>query len=212
MAMTAFHEFLTQLFDQGRIVFRAAPRDRPSASALAVLAEAFEIHSLAVAGCRIAFDAEIACVAAEFVRQASWALVNRDERVSGLAKRMTMRGAPQTPSQHLSCDLTMRYLPQVLRRARGLDPSDPLVAEIANLLRAWPLSGVLSDVAEGPLVPPRFSAHPGLMLLYAERLIGNDRLCWRPTRNGPSWEYYELVLQEHGRAAPAADEREVPGG
>ena len=50
------------------------------------------------------------------------------------------------------------------------------------------------------------------MLLYAERLIGNDRPCWRPDRNGPSWDYYELVLEEHGQNAPAADGNEVHGG
>jgi hypothetical protein len=212
MAMTAFDEYLTELFDEGTIVFRMPPRDRSSASAIAILASAFEACSLAVAGPRIAFDPETARAAAELLRQASWALVNRDERMTDLVKRLKMPGSPLTPSQHLSADLTMRYLPQVLRRARGLDPSDPLVAHLANLLRTWPLSGVLSDVVDGPLVPLQFGGHPGLMLLYAERLIGNDRSCWRPIPNGPSWDYYELVLQEHGKPAPAAVGNEVHGG
>ena len=212
MAITPFHEFLTQLFDEGRIVFRTAPRDRPSPPDVAVLAEAFENYSLGVAGPRIAFAPDIALAAAELVRQASWALVNRDERMTDLVKRLKMPAPPLAPSQHLSADLTMRYLPQVVRRARGLDPSDPLVAQLANVLRTWPLSGVLSDVAEGPLVPLQFGGHAGLMLLYAERLIGNDRRSWRPIQQGPSWDYYELVLQEHGQPAPAVDGNEVHGG
>ena len=212
MDKTPFHEFLAQLFDEGKIVFRAAPRDRPSASAVAVLAAAFEACRLAVAGPRIAFDLEIALAATELVRQASWALVNRDERMTDLVKRLKMPVSPLTASQHLSADLTMRYLPQVLRRARGLDPSDPLVAQLSNTLRTWPLSGVLSDVAEGPLVPLEFGGHPGLMLLYAERLIGNDRAFWRPVQRGPSWDYYELVLEEHGQPIRAADGNEVHGG
>ena len=45
------------------------------------------------------------------------------------------------------------------------------------------------------------------MLLYAERLIGNDRPGWRPIAiNGPSWDYYELVRQEHGQPAPPPTE------
>ena len=44
MATTPFQEFLTELFDQGKIVFRAAPRDRPSPAGVAVLAEAFETY------------------------------------------------------------------------------------------------------------------------------------------------------------------------
>jgi hypothetical protein len=212
MDKTPFHQFLAQLFDEGKIIFRAVPRDRPSASAVAVLTAAFEASSLAIAGPRIAFDAELALAAAELLRQASWALVNRDERMADLVKRLKMPVSPLTPSQHLSADLTMRYLPQVLRRARGLDPSDPLVAQLANVLRTWPLSGVLADVADPPLVPVQFGGHPGLMLLYAERLVGNDRPFWRPIQKGPSWEYYELVLQEHGQPAPAADGNEAHGG
>ena len=79
-----------------------------------------------MAGPCIAFDPEIACAAAEFLRQASWALVNRDERITDLAKRLKMPGSPLTPSQHLSADLIMRYLPQVLRRgsrARSIRPA-----------------------------------------------------------------------------------------
>ena len=164
MATSAFHEFLTELFDRGKIVFRAAPRDRPSAAGVNVLAEAFEAYSLYVAGPAIAFDADIACAAAEFLRQAAWALVNHDDRMKDLARRLKMPCSPLTPSHHLSADLTLRHLPQVLRRVRGLDPSDPVVALLANELRNWPLSGVLSDVAEPPLSALDFGGHPGLLL------------------------------------------------
>jgi hypothetical protein len=205
MEMTAFHEFLTQLFDQGKIVFRSAtaPCDRPTPQSAAILAEAFEAHGLAVAGPRIALEPKIACAAAECLRQSSWALVNHDDRVADLKKRLKMPGSPVTPSHHLSADLALRHLGQVLRRARGLDTTDPLLEMVANTLRRWPLSGVLSDVEEAPLVPLEFGGHPGLLLLYAERLIGNDRLAWRPARNTSAWEYYELVLQEHGQTVPA---------
>lgn len=212
MATSAFHEFLAELFDRGKIVFRAAPRDRPSAVGVAVLAEAFEAYSLTIAGPRIAFDADIACAAAEFVRQAAWALVNRDDRMNDLAKRLKMPGSPLTPSHHLSADLTLRHLPQVLRRTRGLDPADPVVSLLANELRNWPLSGVLSDVAEPPLLALDFGGHPGLLLLYAERLIGNDRPGWRPVANGPGRDYYELVLHEQAQGTPAIEGNEVHGG
>jgi len=204
--MTAFHEFLTQLLDQGKVVFRStrALHDRPSARGIAILAEAFETSCLSVAGPRVAFDPAVACAAAELVRQASWALVCHDDRVADLEKRLRMPALSATPSLHLSADLMLRYVPQILRRARGLDPADPLVELLANILRRWPLSGVLSDVDEGPLVPLDFGGHSGLLLLYAERLIGNDRPSWRPEQPGKSWDYYELVLQEHDRTAPAA--------
>ena len=118
-----------------------------------------------MAGPSISFDPQVACAAAELLRQSCWALVNHGVRATDLERRLKMPCAPEQPSHHLSADLTLRYLPQLLRRARGLDPSDPLVGMLERLLRGWPLSGVLSDVDEGPLVPLDFCGHPGLLLL-----------------------------------------------
>jgi MoxR-vWA-beta-propeller ternary system domain bpX4 len=198
MEKTPFHEFLTQLLDQGKIVFRSSftPRDRPSPAAVAALAGAFETVSLAVAGPPIAFHPEVACAAAEFLRQSSWALVSRHERMTELEERLKMPCTPLTPSEHLSADVTLRYLPQVMRRARGLDPSDPLVEHMANVLRRWPLSGVLSDIEAAPLAPLEFGRHPGLLLLFAERLAAHDRPGWRPQRKSPAWDFHELVSDE----------------
>ena len=64
---------------------------------------------------------------------------------------------------------------------------------MADVLRRWPLSGVLSDVVEAPIGPLEFGGHPGLMLLYAERLGDNDRPALATERSSPAWEYYELV-------------------
>ena len=124
MDKTPFHEFLIELFQEGKIVFRSAkaPRDPISPRAAAFLAEAFNIHSSAVAGPPIAFDFEAASTSAEFLRQSSWALVNHDERMADLKKRLNMPGSPRTPSQHLSADLTLRYLPQVLQTRSRAEP------------------------------------------------------------------------------------------
>ncbi len=205
--MPAFQEFLTQLLDQGKIVFRSAkaPRDPPTDRDVAVLAVAFEAHALSVAGPRITFDPATACEAAELVRQSSWALVNRDERLGDLKRRIRMSGPPGSASQHLSADLMLRYIPQIVKRARGLDPGDPLSGLLVEVLRSWPLSGVLSDGDEGPRVPLVFGEHPGLLLLYAERLAAHDRPAWRPEPSSPAWEYYELILQQRaGSTAPGS--------
>ncbi len=209
--MAEFQDFLTQLLDHGQIVFRSAkaPRDGPTERDVAVLAEAFDTFALSVAGERIAFDPRAACEAAEIVRQSSWALLRREDRMADLARRLKITGPPRTASQHLSADLMLRFLPQILKRARGLDPTDPLIDRLGGLLRRWPLSGVLSDVEEGPLLALDFDGHPGLLLLYAERLVQNDRPPWRPERSSPAWEYYEWVLQQP--CAPMAA-RSLAGG
>jgi hypothetical protein len=196
--MAAFEEFLSQLLDHGKVVFGSAkpPQDRPTARDVAALADAFATHALSLAGPPIAFDPRAACEAAELVRQASWALVSREERLADLKRRLRMTTAPSRPAQHLSADLLLRYVPQILRRARGLDPTDPLIQILADLLRRWPLSGVLSDVEDGPLVALDFGQHPGLLLLYAERLAANDRPAWRPAPSSPASGYYDLVVAE----------------
>ncbi len=214
MATTTYQEFLTELFDEGKIVFRTAPRDRPSPSAVAVLAEAFQALSITVAGPPIAFDPQIACAAAEFLRQSAWALVSRDDRTRDVEKRLKMPDCPLTPARHLSADLTMRYLPQVLRRVRGLDPSGSLVARLASVLRAWPLSGVLSDVKEAPLVPVEFRRAFGAhALVCGTSFRQRSTIVAADTRtDGATWGHYELVVEEHAQTAPAARESEVHGG
>ena len=155
-----------------------------------------------MAGPRIAFDPEIACAAAEFLRQASWALVNHDDRVTDLVKRLKMPGSPLTPSHHLSADLTLRYLPQVLRRARGLDPSDPLVAQLANVLRTGRSRESSPTSSEAPLVPLRFRRASRAHALVCRASDRQRSTVLAADTNGPSWDYYELVLQEHGQSRP----------
>lgn len=188
-------DFLAELLDEGRIAFRTgdALGTGPSADDLARLAGAFARASLSLAGPAVGFEPGIAWEAAELVRGAAWALVDRGERPEALRKGLRMSGKPTTASQHFSADLLLRYLPQILRRVRALDPADPLAEILIETLRRWPLSGVLSDIEEPPIGPLDFDGHPGLMLLYAERLAANDRPGWRPSESSRVLEYYELV-------------------
>lgn len=203
--MSNFHEFLSQLLSEGRVVFRSskAPSDRPAPQDIALLEQAFRAYRLQVAGPAIPFDPAVGYSAAELIRQASWTLVNHEDHVSRLRERLKMPIEPQTPSHHLSADLTLRFLPQIFNRASALDSSDPFIDLLKGLLVRWPLSGVLSDVAERPLTSLEFGGHPGLLLLYAERLSSNDRPSWRPTGKGLGLEYYDLVIEERGRSKPS---------
>jgi hypothetical protein len=212
-------EFLLPLLREGRAVVRANPPEpsgRP-ADVLAVLQEAYADYRLALAGPPLDFCADTALAAAELVRHASWFLADRGQTDEELEKALLMPRPPRSAAEHLSADLLLRFLPQLHRRARALDPADRLTGSLAARLREWPLAGVLAAVEEGPLTPPEFEGHPGLLLLYAERWAGNPKPAWLP--RGRGFEYLELVWGELGRdpaalpkpeplaAAPATAER-----
>jgi hypothetical protein len=201
--MSALADFLQRLFAEGRVVFTEPPipSRRPDGEAVDLLRRAYADYRLEVAGPRIDFDADTALAAADLVRSASWFLVHRGEPDDEVRQCLAFPGTPATPAQHLSADLVLRYLPQVHRRAGALAPDDVLPALLADVLRRWPLSGILADVAEGPLTPPELGGHPGLMLLYAERLAAHDKPAWLPS--GRALEYVDLVFERSGRKRPA---------
>jgi hypothetical protein len=200
--MGSLDEFLTRLLNEGRILFRERPAPlspREKAKGAEVLERAYAVYRLEVAGPPVPFDAEVGCAAGELVRQASWALVNHGERIEDLGRRLVMPSGPREPSDHLSADLVLRFLPQIVRRARAIDPSDALVRLLTGVLRQWPLSGVLAGLDEGPSAPPDLGDHHGVLLLYAERWARQERPAWRP--GGRAWEYVELVLRDRPEVA-----------
>jgi hypothetical protein len=201
--MSAFMEFLGGLLAEGdvrlggRLVLRAEERGRVAER----LAVAFADYRLDVAGPPIPFDADAALGAAERLGLACWFLVRRTEPPEELVRCLTLPKPPRSAAEHLSADLVLRFLPQVHRRARALAPDDVLTGWLARLLRQWPLTGALADVEEGPTTAVELEGHPGLLLLYAERLVGNLRPTWVP--RGPALGYVKLVFAERGLPVPA---------
>jgi hypothetical protein len=184
--------FLEALFDAGAVTIAARPVAAPvDSSARELLDRVYAAERLSVAGPPVWCDAEIALAAAEFVRWACWFVVNRDEPAAEVERLLALPPEPRTAAQHLSADLTFRYLPHVHRRARALSPDDPLTVRLEDTLRRFPLSGVLADVTAGPTTGLEFENHPGLQLLYAERFAKRPRAAWRP--GGRTGEYVELV-------------------
>jgi hypothetical protein len=200
--------FLQQLFETGEVVLRDRPGSPPDEEVAVrqILGTAFDNHRLSVAGPLLSFDADSAFAAARLLTDACWFLVSHGEPDSEVQRSLVMPRPPTSAQQHLSADLLFRYLPLVHRRARASAPDDVLTRLLTDLLRQWPLSGVLADVADEPTTPLQFNDHPGLLLLYAERLLHNDRPAWRPT-TGLACETWELVRASLDMTAEKRRER-----
>jgi hypothetical protein len=158
-----------------------------------VLSDHFQEHRLDVAGEAIDFSPTVCLRAAEFLAWSCWFLLNRGAAAAEVARRLSDLPPGRSPAEHLSADLLLRFGPQVHRRSRAANPQDPLSVRLEETLRRWPLSGVLADIDAVPLTPLEFG-HPGLHLLYAERLAGRPRPAWVP--EGTGLEHVELVFSE----------------
>src|SRR5262249_49689375 len=127
--------------------------------------------------------------------QACWFLVRRGAAPDEVERCLSLPPQPSSAAEHLSADLTFRFLAQVHGRARAICADDVLTRRLEELLRRWPLSGVLADLGGAPLVPVEFDP-PGLCLLYAERLAERSRPGWM--LDGAGREHVELVFAERG--------------
>ncbi len=208
--MASFVEFLRTLLTDGRVVLRHRPAVEAAerAEARVLLADAYDDYRLDVAGPPLPFDAATALGTAGRLWLACWFLLRRAEPPEAAERALAPPPPPKSAAQHLSADLVLRFLPQLHRRARALDPADGLTRRLTEWLRDWPLSGVLSDVGEGPRTAPEFDGHPGLLLLYAERLAERPRPAWVPA--GPALPYVELAFAERNLPAPVPLPAAVP--
>jgi hypothetical protein len=195
--MSAFADFLEGLFSRGEVLLREPPNVEAGESphAREFLRAIFSNERLQVAGPPLDFDADVAVAAAGLLWRACWFLLEHGDPSATLERALALPPR-HTASASFSADLSLRYLPQIHRRALSLSAEDVFPRLLAKILREWPLSGALSDVAEGPLSPLDFAGHPGLMLLYAERLADRPRPAWTP--GGRTREYLELVYQGKG--------------
>ncbi len=134
---------------------------------------------------------------------ACWFLVHRGEEAAVVRDAMAAP-PPRSASDHLSSDLVYRFLPRVHRRARAAAADDALTLALKDLLRAHPLSGVSADLPEGPSGPVQLGGHPGLFLLYAERLASDPQPAWVVA--GASLPYVELAFAERKLPKPVVVE------
>ena len=202
--MATITQWLTGVLCEGHSTQTAAPtlsaEERPAVELL--LRDAFATLQREVAGPPVAFDSTLALRCLRVLAEACWHLTALPPE-SPLPPNDL--GEPTTAGDHLTGDLLLRFLVSVRKRAGLRGPADPLGEWCEGILRAWPLSGVSLGCRDGPTTPLTFDAHPGLMLLYAERLAARPEPAWVPPP-GPLTEYVERAFAEADRVIPVLPE------
>lgn len=194
--------FVRRLLWEGRLLVEAAPSWEPDAADVSLLEQAFAIQAMNLAGPPLAADVGVLVAAARVVHRTAWYALHLGATLPGQSP-LTMPCLPRTADQHFSADVLYRFLPAVYSRLRSQAPQDELVEHVRDLLRDWPLSGVLADIAEPPRIAIDFAGHVGLSFLYGERLAQKERPGWFPT--GQAAQYLEIVWATLGKSVPPQD-------
>jgi hypothetical protein len=127
----------------------------------------------------LAFDAPgldlpAAVWGAVVLHRAVQCLVFRDRGPEEVAAALSAPGPePPSPAVVYSVDLTLRFLPDVVRLARAAAPDDPLVARLLELGRQWPLSSV-GVAGVGAVNVESFIGDPCLRTLYIDRVLRTE--------------------------------------
>ena len=190
--------FVRSLLQEGRLRVGVAPHWELSDEALDELKSSLAAQSLHLPGPPIRGSLDTLLPAIHVVYRFAWRFLNPDPSPVDQDKSLRMEHAPRSAEDHLGGDLAFRFLPGLWQRAMNRDPADDLAKTMKQLLREWPLSGVLADISEPPATPLDFGGHLGIHFLYAERLATRERPGWFPeSRDG-----VEIVWQSLGKKLP----------
>ena len=202
--MAAFTHWLTSVLTEGHSTLTAAPAltpaERPAVERL--LRAAYARLQCEVAGPPIPFDLDLAVRIARLLADACWHLAALPPETPLPSHTLA---TPASASEHFTGDLLLRFLVSVRKRATLRGPADPLANWCKSFLRAWPLSGVSMHCRDGPTTPLTFDGHPGLAMLYAERLAAHPEPEWVPPSGAVS-DAVERAFAELGRVIPVLPE------
>ncbi len=117
------------------------------------------------------FEAESALWAAQTVYTTAQILLYRQHNVADLPKLLPDFPLDPTPARILSVDLTLRFLPDMLKQAQHLDPEDAVIPLLENKLIQWHYSGVTTKLPLEKLDFRYIIANDCLHQLYTNQII-----------------------------------------
>jgi len=127
------------------------------------------------------FDADAALWAAENVYIASQLILYRENQETDINLLLSDFDLEITPAAIISCDLCLRFLPDMLIQLKLIDYEDVLINSLERILTQWHYSGVKYDLDIASLDFTPMVTNNCLMQLYSNRII----------------EYKKISIAEH---------------
>jgi len=122
------------------------------------------------------FSIAAASWSASILFHAAQLLLYRSHNLSDLHDFFPPFNEEKSAGGILSADLSLRYLPSILRELRNIDVDDALIPILENILQEWHYSGLLSQVdLEGISFGIAYKNNC-LKQLYVDRVIARKQL------------------------------------
>lgn len=145
--------------------------EKDTAELSSFLAEEYATESINYPHTPPPFDPEAALWAAKILYTAAQLLLNRQHEAGDLPKLLPPYPQALTEGAILSADLSLRFLPPIIDQLQRIDPEDPLIPLLENLLLPWHYSGIGHPL---PIEKLNFEPLSGMFCLrqlYIDRVI-----------------------------------------
>ena len=117
------------------------------------------------------FDANAALWAARTIYYASQLILFRESQPDELESILPSYEGTIDPSAILSVDLSLRFVPNIMKHLKLIDPEDSLIKILEKHLATWHYSAVGYDLKDSTLDFEVINNSPCLKQLYLDRVI-----------------------------------------
>jgi len=124
------------------------------------------------------FDAEAALWGAKTVYFSAQLILQRQDTSKELQKLFANEPGNVNPSSILSVDLCLRFLPDLYKELKNIDPLDTLLNLLAPIMEKWHYSAIGLTMSHENLNFECFLANPTVKQLYLDRIIQEKATDW----------------------------------
>jgi hypothetical protein len=124
------------------------------------------------------FDAAAALWASKIVYHAALLILYRQDSKYDIQNLLPYFTESLRPSQILSADLLLRYLPFLYHTLENIDPEDPVLKRLSVILNKWHYSAIDSHFEPNELNLDSYFTNSCLQQLFFNRIVEQKNQAW----------------------------------